>query len=79
MLATTLPPGVSLSVHEHLEEHYEARHIPDPFVEGLKEELSSMEEEDAEKKERSAAKKELKDQKRKETLLASLQDDEEDF
>jgi hypothetical protein len=43
VLRKTIPEGVSLSVHEHTEEHFEARHIPDPFIEGLKAELKVFE------------------------------------
>jgi hypothetical protein len=31
-------------VHEHQDEHYEARFIPDPFIETLKSELKEFEE-----------------------------------
>ncbi len=44
ILEKTCPEGVSLSVHEHQDEHYEARFIPDPFIETLKSELKEFEE-----------------------------------
>ena len=44
ILRKTIPEGVALSVHEHKEEHFEARYIPDPFIEGLKAELKVFEE-----------------------------------
>ena len=43
----TIPEGVSLSVHPHQEEHFEARYIPDPFIEGLKAELKVFEDQRA--------------------------------
>merc|ERR1719510_1307247 len=39
----TLPEGVRLSVHEHKAQHKEARFIPDPFIEEIREELSTLE------------------------------------
>ena len=76
-LKTSLLEGVQLSVHQHEDQHYEARHIPDPFVEGLKEELKtiadSREGEIEEKKEKAAKKEAIK----KDALLASLDDDDD--
>ena len=43
ILRRTIPEGVELSVHKHEEEHYEARFIPDPFISGIRQELSEME------------------------------------
>ena len=42
-LRKTLPEGVSLSVHEHSDQDYEARFIPDPFINSIKEELDVIE------------------------------------
>jgi len=42
IIRKTLPEGVELSVHEHKEEHREARFIPDPFIEGLQSELNEI-------------------------------------
>ena len=44
LLRKTCPEGVTLSVHEHLDDHYEARFIPDPFIQTLKSELKEFEE-----------------------------------
>lgn len=38
----TLPEGVRLSIHEHNNEHSEARYIPDPFIDGLRTELHEL-------------------------------------
>jgi len=38
----TLPEGVRLSVHEHKNEHKEARFIPDPFIQNLHDELNEL-------------------------------------
>ena len=81
LLRRTLPEGVDLSVHEHTEDHYEARFIPDPFITGLKEELRQMEEERAklvDEKMMSAAEKEARREKRKLDELYSSLDDEDD-
>ena len=78
MLRASLPEGVQLSVHPHTEEHYEARYIPDPFVEGLKRELSEIEEAKEEAREESAVKRAVKDAKKKESLLATIDDDDDD-
>ena len=81
LLRRTLPEGVELSVHEHTEEHYEARFIPDPFISGLKEELRQMEDErakQADEKMLSAAEKEARREKRKLDELYSSLDEEDD-
>lgn len=44
LLRKTCPEGVQLSVHEHNEEHFEARFIPDPFITMLKSEMKQFEE-----------------------------------
>ncbi len=77
LLRASLPEGVELKVLAHEEAHAEARYIPDPFVEGLKRELTEIEEKKAEEMEESAVKKEAKAVKKKETLLATLEDDED--
>ena len=43
ILRRTLPEGVELSVHEHRNEHFEARFIPDPFIEGIRKEIQEYE------------------------------------
>merc|ERR1712029_146280 len=43
VLRKTLPEGVSLSVHKHSNEHYEARYIPDPLIQGVTQELEEIE------------------------------------
>ena len=81
LLRRTIPEGVELSVHEHTEDHYEARFIPDPFILGLKEELKTMEEERAKAMDErlmSAAEKAAAREKRKlDELYSSLDDDDE--
>ena len=77
-LQTSLPEGVSLSVHEHLKEHYEHRYIPDPFVDSIASELEEYEERTMSEKEKAALKKDEKAKKKAATLLASLNDDDDD-
>jgi len=48
VLRKTLPEGVSLSVHKHEREHYEAKFIPDPLISSCEEELNEIEEARAE-------------------------------
>ena len=48
VLRKTLPEGVSLSVHKHTNEDYEARFIPDPLIESVTQELEVIERERAE-------------------------------
>ncbi len=80
VLRASLPEGVMLSVHPHEEEHYEARYIPDPFVEGLKSELREIEEKKEEQREEAAVKKEAREIKKKQSLLATLDDlDDDDY
>ena len=43
VLRKTLPEGVSLSVHKHSNEHYEARYIPDPLIQGVTQEQEEIE------------------------------------
>ena len=43
LLRKSCPEGVRLSVHEHNEDHYEARFIPDPFISTLKAEMKEFE------------------------------------
>ena len=71
-----------MSVHEHDDEHYEARFIPDPFISGLKDELRVMDEEQSKLREDRALTKAEKDaakEKRKlDSLYSSLDDDDDD-
>lgn len=60
ILRKTLPEGVKLSVHEHKPEHYEARFIPDPFIDGLRSELSEMDTRKREEVEKARAEKAAK-------------------
>ena len=78
ILRISLPEGVDISVHEHLDaEHFEARYIPDPFVEGLKTQLSEIEDKKEDEMGEKKKVREAKDAKRKETLLASLEEADE--
>ena len=43
VIRRTLPEGVELNIHEHTEAHFEARWIPDPFLNAVQEELDEME------------------------------------
>merc|ERR1712142_496440 len=43
VLRKTLPEGASLSVHEHADQDYEARFIPDPLINSLRDELQVIE------------------------------------
>ena len=80
VLRRTLPEGVSLSVHDHEVQHYEARFIPDPFIIGLQNELDSMEEKDRIEREAKMGTKEAKDAAREKAKLSQLyaMEDEED-
>jgi len=75
-IRTTLPEGVQLSVHKHLQEHYEERFIPDPFINSIRDELGAgqerVEKEKAEKEATSAAKAARKQA----LLLKSIQTDD---
>lgn len=73
-IRTCLPQGVYLSIHEHTQEHYEKRWIPDPFLNAIRTELKTDEEKMAEEKEKRAIKLETKQAKKQETLLKSLTD-----
>ena len=42
VLTTSLPEGVSLSVHEHLPDHEEVRYVPDLELKDLKTQLDVM-------------------------------------
>ena len=71
-----------MSVHEHEEEHFEARFIPDPFIEGIKQEIAEYQERTGAAQESAALTKAEKDERRKAKLLQSLEDaddDDEDF
>ncbi len=78
LLQQSLPEGVQLSVHEHAEEHYEARFIPDPFLDHIKKEIVQIQEEFDQTSEASAAKREEREERKRRSLLASLDDDEDD-
>eukprot|EP00088_Acartia_fossae_P042279 TRINITY_DN44364_c0_g1_i1.p1 TRINITY_DN44364_c0_g1~~TRINITY_DN44364_c0_g1_i1.p1 ORF type:complete len:250 (-),score=27.35 TRINITY_DN44364_c0_g1_i1:105-854(-) len=77
-IRSTLPEGVQLSFHEHLQEHYEERYIPDPFINSVRAELTASEEKNiaarAEKEAASAAKAARKQA----ALLKSIQDTDDD-
>ncbi|TRY78673.1 hypothetical protein TCAL_11597 [Tigriopus californicus] len=75
ILRITLPEGVNLSVHEHTEEDFEARYIPDAFVNTIKTELAELEDKDYEMKEKRKEKALEKEKRKAATLLASLEDD----
>lgn len=77
-IRTCLPEGVSLSVHEHTQEHYEERWIPDPFINAIREELLSDEERLAQEMEEKSLLKETKEARKQETLLKSLRDSDDD-
>ena len=72
-----------MSVHEHKDEYYEARFIPDPFISGLKTELRVMDEERSKQQEDRALTKAEKDarkeQRKLDELYSSLDDDDDDY
>lgn len=71
-----LPEGVQLSFHEHLQEHYEERYIPDPFINSIRAELTaSSEKMESMKAEREAASA-AKVARKQALLLKSLDTDE---
>jgi len=41
-LRTSTPPGVSISIHKHKEEHLDSRYITDPFMDMVKGELKVL-------------------------------------
>ena len=63
LLRRTVPEGVKLSIHEHKAEHYEARFIPDPFIDGIRSELNTLEEEKQKQIDKSMAEKAAKGKK----------------
>jgi hypothetical protein len=77
ILRRTIPEGVGLSVHEDADEHFEARFIPDPFINGLKSELKEMEDKRAlemeDKAEAKVAKDAAKEKSKLDDLYASLE------
>lgn len=72
IMRTCLPEGVELSVHPHLQEHYEHRWIPDPFIDGIRQELLSDDELKAQQMENKMEMKAGKEAKKKEMLLKTL-------
>merc|ERR1712083_1284323 len=72
ILRRTLPEGVELSVHQHQEEHYEARFIPDPFISGITQELADMEKRHTADIETNQALRAEKDAKKAEKKLSEL-------
>merc|ERR1711997_1257874 len=70
ILRRTIPEGVELSVHKHEEEHYEARFIPDPFISGIRQELSEMEARHRQQIDDSAEAKAAKEEKKQQKLLS---------
>jgi len=82
ILRRTIPEGVDLSFHEHTAEHFEARFIPDPFLNSVKKELEEIEAERLRQREISAASKEAKDAAKEQRKLGQLyedMDDDDDF
>ena len=67
-----------MSVHEHEEEHFEARFIPDPFIEGIKKEIAEYNLTKEASMESAALTKAEKEERRKQKLLQSLEDGDED-
>lgn len=80
IIRSTLPEGVHLSIHQHLQEHFEERFIPDPFIDSIRSELAA----DSEKLESAKLAREAltaaKTAKKQALLLKTLQsqDDDED-
>jgi len=74
-IRAALPEGVQLSLHPHTQEHYEARFIPDPFINSIRSELAEGEERlEAAKAEKQAAAS-AKAAKKQALLLKSLQEE----
>ena len=73
---TALPEGVTITMQEHTRDMEEDRWISDPFIDSLRTELESREEEKAADKIKSEAKLEAKAQRKKEMLLKNLQDED---
>jgi len=78
LLRHTIPEGVRLSVHEHEEEHFEARFIPDPFIEGIKKEIAEYNLTKEASMESAALTRAEKEERRKQKLLQSLEDGDDD-
>lgn len=78
IMRTCLPEGVEMSVHPHKQEHYEQRWIPDPFIDGIRQELLSDEEVKAQEIEAKKEVKAGKEAKKQEMLLKTLLGDEDD-
>lgn len=75
-IRAALPEGVQLSLHEHIQDHYEERFIPDPFINSIRTELAAgqnkLDAAKAEKEAMSAAKA----AKKQATILQSLDSDD---
>jgi len=67
-----LPEGVTLSLHEHVVEMAEERWIADPFIDSLRTELATSEEEKATEKAKKDATADAKAAKKRADLLKSL-------
>jgi len=78
IIRTTLPEGVHLSIHQHEQEHYEERFIPDPFIDSIRAELAQGEEKLEAAKEAKEAQTAAKTAKKQAMLLKTLQADEDD-
>lgn len=78
ILRRTLPEGVELSVHEHLQEHFEARYIPDPFILGLHAELDEIEKRRTSDKEQREITRQAKEAAREKAKLEALYQGDED-
>jgi len=74
-IRAALPEGVQLALHQHTQEHYEARFIPDPFINSIRSELAEGDERlEAAKAEKQAAAS-AKAAKKQALLLKSLQEE----
>jgi len=78
IIRATLPEGVHLSMHQHAQEHYEERFIPDPFIDSIRAELAQGDEKLEAAKEAKEAVTAAKTAKKQAMLLKSLQSDEEE-
>ena len=71
-IRTALPEGVVLSVHEHTREMAEERWIADPFIDSLRTELDTADQEKEKEQIKKDATNEAKAARRKAELLKSL-------
>ena len=71
-IRTALPEGVVLSVHEHTREMAEERWIADPFIDSLRTELDTADQEKEKEQIKKDATNEAKAARKKAELLKSL-------